>query len=690
MDRLASGSAITGRVRSGVGVTVVTPMVRRPVLMRIRHVIVGLFLVLPSVVWTQEVERSVDEMVFDEMVIKGDARVFRLVPLELAPRAPVTRGADDEELIIRLLDRPDQKYSVKWGDIERITLWEEAALRAAVEQAESGRFTDAYVGFLRVQRRSPGFPGLDSARQGCLMAEGRQRLAAGQPESALVPLRELALQNRDYPELGATIGSVVDQLVERDFAAGQEAAARELVDTLAADFPDHSVVSTRRQQLMDRAREHLSAVVEAMRAERWRESHDALERSLAIWPTLAEAQPVLAELNAKYPLVRVGVRDRARNATIVPGVMTWEHWRLRTLIPLDVTTPCQPPSWPAGLAWPVSLGAATGGDALGSNAQVLEVATSDRERRFLFSEPNSTPSVPPPLREITERYYENMADAIRDFDARRLAVLDRVAPWELDLVRTRPDLMVVPYAGTTVHWLIPNPRSPRMVSGSARRSLSLGIARERIIEEDLNGGSPPAVVPLSGLFPRGSAQDDERAALPYDPRLAIALSRSAPRASDERAARLVLVYDRSLLTRRAAQALQQQLKWDGLGYDVELREPPPQWDFRANGDWDLALVEWVGMDPRNDVWKLANMLAETGTLNGALGEALQQFGKAVDDAERDRCLVRVEQCLLDQSLVIPLWQFAEHLVIHKSWRGVGDRPVSLYEHVTEWARSEMP
>lgn len=658
--------------------------------MKIVQTLVWLMLTIPASAWTQEADRAAEEILFDELVIKGDARLFRLVPLELAHRAPMARGADDEELIIRLLDRPEQKYSVKWGDIERLTLWEETALHAAAEQMEAGRFADAYVGFLRVQRHSPGFPGLDSARQSCLLAEGRQRLAAGQLEAALVPLRELTLQNRDYPELSTTIGSVVDQLVERDFAAGRESAARELVELLAADFPDHAVVVARRQQLMARARDHLAAVVDAMRAERWRESHDVLEQSLAVWPALAEAQPIVAELNAKYPLIRVGVRDRARDVALVPGAMTWECRRLSALIPNEVTVYCQPPSWPAGLAWPTALNGADSNNGVGTDANAWTMATSGRERRFLLAEPVAATAVPGPPREITERCYDNVADAIRDFDARRLTALDRVAPWELNLVRARPDLVVVPYSVPTVHWLIPNPRSPRMVSGSIRKAVSLGISRQRITEDDLSGGSPPLVIPLSGLFPIGSVKDDVSELPSYDPRLAIALSRSIPRASDERETRLVLMCDRALLTRRAAQAIQQQLKWDGLGFDVELREPPAGWDFRRSGDWDLALVEWVGLNPRKDIWKVASALAESGALNGELGEALQQFGKAADESEQDRCLVRIERCLLEQSLVIPLWQIAEHAVIHKSLHGVGEQPVSLYEQVAEWTRSEMP
>ena len=648
-----------------------------------------LCLALPAFLSAQDLDRLDEEIPFDELVIKGDERVFRLVPMEMAKRAPLPRGAEDEELVMRLLDRPEQKYAVKWGDIERITLWEESRLRATAEQIGAGRFAEAYASLLRVQESSPGFPGLEKARQDCLLAEGRQRLAAGQPEAALVPLRELCQRNRDYPELSAMMGSVVDQLVERDFAAGHDAAARELVELLANAFPEHTVVATRRQQLMARARDRLATVVAAIGTERWRDAHDALEQSLAVWPALAEAQPVAAELNAKYPLFRVGVRDRAPRDAIVPGAMTWERQRLRTLIPMEVTTNWQRPPWPVGLSWPANLDVPTDDQAREVRPYVSMGAISELERRFVWVDPEALP-VPGPPREITERCYENVADAFRDFAARRLAVLDRVAPWELDLVRARPDLILVPYAAPTVHLLIPNPRSPRMVSGSARRAVSLGIARERIMKEDLGCGSTPVVTLLPGVFPLGTVKDDELETPRYDPRLAIALSRVEPSQDSEGVSRLVLISDRSLLARRAAQAIQQQLNWGGLGYEVEVLEPSAANIQVASRDWDLALIEWVGLDPPQDIWKLASFLAETGALNGELGDALRQLGQAGNADEVARALARIERCLLEQSLVIPLWQFAEHAAVHKSLRGVGERPVSLYEHVAEWTRSDMP
>jgi hypothetical protein len=73
-------------------------------------------------------------------------------------------------------------------------------------------------------------------------------------EGAPVPLRELCHDNRDYPELSATMGAVVDQMVERNFRAGHEVAAREQVELLADDLPDRAVVLASRQQLMARPR----------------------------------------------------------------------------------------------------------------------------------------------------------------------------------------------------------------------------------------------------------------------------------------------------------------------------------------------------------------------------------------------------------------------------------------------------
>ena len=46
-----------------------------------------------------------------------------------------------------------------------------------------------------------------------------------------------------------------------------------------------------------------------MEDQQWRESHDAVQTALSVWPDLAEARSVAEELNRRYPIVSVGVQE---------------------------------------------------------------------------------------------------------------------------------------------------------------------------------------------------------------------------------------------------------------------------------------------------------------------------------------------------------------------------------------------
>ena len=221
------------------------------------------------------------------------------------------KGPDDV-LVVRLADRPEQKYQVNWSAIERVELFEELVLREAAQLVAGKQYEEAHEYYVFLHRRNPEFPGLSAARQSCLLSEARHWLDRNRAPQALVVLLELWEQNHDYPELPQVLGTAVDHMVAQYFAAGQDAAARELVEQLAARYPDHEVVVARRQLLVARAETFLQTAHVAMDEQRWRESHDAIQMSLSIWPDLTDSQRLAQELNTRYPLIRVGVRRPRR------------------------------------------------------------------------------------------------------------------------------------------------------------------------------------------------------------------------------------------------------------------------------------------------------------------------------------------------------------------------------------------
>ena len=197
---------------------------------------------------------------------------------------------------------------------------------------------------------------------------------------------------------------------------------------------------------------------------------------------------------------------------------------------------------------------------------------------------------------------------------------------------------------------------------------------------------------LTGPFPRGDASDDTLDPPRYDPRLAIALLHSGfAAAGDIELPRITCIYDRSEMARRAAVAIQEQLQLGGLGFQVALREATAGVNPWADSTWDLLLVEWPAMEPARDVWKLLAGAHGLGRSDPEMEAAMEQLAHA-DSREQTRLPLRaIQRRMREQWMVIPLWQFHEHALVHRTLRGMGARPVvTLYQQVEQWQVTEEP
>ena len=89
-------------------------------------------------------------------------------------------------------------------------------------------------------------------------------------------------------------------------------------------------------------------------------------------------------------------------------------------------------------------------------------------------------------------------------------------------------------------------------------------------------------------------------------------------------------------------------------------------------------------EPLVDARRVLGEEGMTGGCSPYMTLALRQLDEAVDWGEVRDCLHRVHRIAYDDVAVLPLWQLVEHFVRHESLRGVGARPVSLYQNVEQW------
>ena len=105
---------------------------------------------LTSVVWLCAVWPNAvngqDELLqgepFDELLLKDEKKVLKLVPMEMKPRRPIVelKLKADDDIVVRLLERPGRPYKVKWSEVKSVRLFEEMLLDRASRLAEMGQF----------------------------------------------------------------------------------------------------------------------------------------------------------------------------------------------------------------------------------------------------------------------------------------------------------------------------------------------------------------------------------------------------------------------------------------------------------------------------------------------------------------------------------------------------------------------
>ncbi|HUE74516.1 MAG TPA: ABC transporter substrate-binding protein, partial [Pirellulaceae bacterium] len=291
----------------------------------------------------------------------------------------------------------------------------------------------------------------------------------------------------------------------------------------------------------------------------------------------------------------------------------------------------------------------------GSGAYRIESQTAEQTIFARKSPPAAVNSLP--LMEIVEQTYADSAAALRGLRRGEVSVLDRVSPWELKSLAASSQIVVGRYALPSVHVLLPNPRRPLAADRTLKRAILYGIDRQSILDRALlDGQTISGCTVISGPFPRGEskndphgyAYDEEVAARPYDPDVALALSRLAQPATPPRP--LVLVHPADAIPRVACQSIARQLA--AVGIPLTLREESPT--SPGKDDFDLRYVELAMQEPLVDAWRLLGPRGLAGQPSPAMLLALRKLEGAGDMTAAALRLKEIHALAAAELPVIPL------------------------------------
>lgn len=261
----------------------------------------------------QEAPLLIDGEIYDLLTLKetdeDPETTLKLEPLPLEPREPVRRKDAEQSLILRLLNRPQLRYEVKWKYIKQVRLFEELVLEEAAELVEAERFDAAYDCYNFVSQRSPEFPGLADALTNCLFAEAKFWRSRDRYDQALALANRAYQRNAEFEGLSEFLGELVEKLIQDQVQARNFTATRRLLLELEQKFPQHPTLQRWRNVLTGNAQKYLDAAEASKQAGDLGKAHRAIYQAVRLWPKLKGAVEFYQSLQDEYPLVSVAVAD---------------------------------------------------------------------------------------------------------------------------------------------------------------------------------------------------------------------------------------------------------------------------------------------------------------------------------------------------------------------------------------------
>jgi tetratricopeptide (TPR) repeat protein len=601
---------------------------------------------------------------------------LKVRPLDLPGRLIPAKPNPNDELEIRLLDRPRRAYKVAWEHIVEVKLFEQRVLDEAEVLVESKKLDDAYPFYEFLERRFPTTPGLAESYDKFLMAGTKEAFKQEKYEEAVALLWELHARDPDYPGASTGILRLLDKLVDRRFAEEDFAAARGLLHEASDRLKDRA--STLAATWKEKLRAKAAALVETARkqvaARQFSEASRTVRQALAAQPEVDGGKELVAAIQSQYPEVVVGVTSLPSPGTAAAD--SWEALRDGRLL---------------------SPSNADGGQGAGTNARGpyrVESANA-KEIRFTAVEGYFAAGGKQP-KQIVERLFPDVASALRALRRGEITAVDRIGPWDAAALTNSERFVVQPYGVTSLHVLVPNLRRPLMNDPTFRRALAHAVDPSGILIDQLSRGRLAAGCELTDRLLAGPAPIDAAtggsAGLRYDPRVARLLAglsltqvATSAQAIGDRAAipsaELTLAYPADEVARLACQAIGRELS--AAGIPLKLKEMSAGEMAAGSSDADLIYVEWTPLDP---LAELPRLIGRQG-LGGDAGSIVERRLRAALVARSDQAAERLrqlEETIRDQTLAIPLWRLNNYAAYQRGLAGVGKRPVTLFQNVERW------
>jgi ABC-type transport system substrate-binding protein/tetratricopeptide (TPR) repeat protein len=263
--------------------------------------------------------RLVDRDPFDRLVLDG---ANQNAVIEVFPIPEMRGGAKLDRtrpLRVRLISRPTQLYELNWSAVARIETHEEILVAEAEKLTTEKRFEEAFEYLDAIHRRDPKYPGLRKAVEVYLYLNAGHYFGKERYPEALSLLEELFRLNPSYKhanqtaDLASAIARLIDQIMTRYMAKEDYVNARNMLIRVTNTYGDKQQATVEKwtKQLSDMAAGYRDKARQLAKDQRYREALPELANMTRVWPRVEGGEALVKEISERYPLVVVGVQQRA-------------------------------------------------------------------------------------------------------------------------------------------------------------------------------------------------------------------------------------------------------------------------------------------------------------------------------------------------------------------------------------------
>ena len=264
-----------------------------------------------------------------------------LVELEQARGSNAAERADIAERKKRLklleVNLPDDNfldYQLPVSQVDRVISFEDMMLREADALIDIDEISQAYELLMEVERMAPGWKQASPRFAKLLIKEAEINFESGNAFAAMALLDELAVRDKDSPQLAAMFGETIRSSVQLAVDVEDYDRARYFLNRLAKHFPQHPVIADWKKRLQSMVTVVFEQAEQYAQAGRHDDAAAAAAAANRIWPvnarrTSKDAQYVLWPMSgiqraaynkyvSRQQILRVAVRDFSRTDIVSP------------------------------------------------------------------------------------------------------------------------------------------------------------------------------------------------------------------------------------------------------------------------------------------------------------------------------------------------------------------------------------